>query len=324
MPISSHAVLVVGGAGFIGSHMVLALKHAGMGVVVLDNLSKGYRDAVIDAPLIIGDMGDKFFLEQIFKTYSIATVMHFASLIEVGESTRFPAKYYQNNVSASLTLLEVMLQYQVKQIIFSSSAAVYGQPQTILIDESHPLIPINPYGHSKLMVETIIQDLARSDNLRFAILRYFNAAGADPQGRIRERHEPESHLIPLVLQVALGTKPALTIYGNQYPTVDGTCIRDYVHVVDLCQAHLLALYALNNNESNILCNLGTGEGYSVLDVIDVAHRITGRPIAYTIEKPRVGDVPYLVANADLAKKVLKWQPKYSNLQTIIKHVLKQE
>jgi len=321
MPINSDHVLVVGGAGYIGSHMVLALKGAGIHTIVLDNLSHGYPESVIDAELIVGDMGNKDLLEKIFKTYSFSTVMHFASLIEVEESIYSPLKYYQNNVANTLTLLEVMRKFQTKQIIFSSSAAVYGQPQVKMLTESHPLLPINPYGRSKLMVESIIQDFAKSDGLRYAIFRYFNAAGADPFGRIYERHQPESHLIPLVLDVAYGKKPMLTIYGDHYDTHDGTCIRDYVHVVDVCQAHLLAMYALNNNEQNILCNLGSGRGYSVLEVINLASRIIGKSISCKVGDKRPGDAPYLVANADLAKERLGWLPKYSNLEMMIKHAI---
>jgi UDP-glucose 4-epimerase len=322
MPIKSGPVLVVGGAGYIGSHMVLALKQAGIHTIVLDNLSHGHRDAVIDAELIVGDMGDRGLLEKIFTTYSFSTVMHFASLIEVEGSIYSPLKYYQNNVAKTLTLLEAMQAFKVKQIIFSSSAAVYGLPQVKNIVESHPLLPINPYGRSKLMVETIIQDFAKSDGLRYAIFRYFNAAGADPLGRASERHQPESHLIPLVLEVALKSKPMLTIYGNQYDTYDGTCIRDYVHVVDVCEAHLLAMYALNNNEQNILCNLGTGRGFSVMEVVNVASQITGKKIRFKVSDKRPGDPPYLVANADLAKTRLAWQPKYSTLETMIEHAMK--
>lgn len=319
MPISSNFVLVVGGAGYIGSHMVLALRQAGIKTVVLDNLSKGHREAVLDAELIVGDIKDKKLLEDVFRKYSFSAVMHFASYIEVGESIKFPAKYYQNNLCATINLLEVMLKHEVKQFVFSSTASVYGEPQARTIFESHPLAPINPYGRSKLMVEQVIQDLAKSDGLKYAILRYFNAAGADPEGRIGERHDPESHLIPLILQVAAGEKPFITIYGDHYPTADGTCIRDYVHVVDICNAHLLALFALNKDNESIICNIGTGQGHSVLQVIKAAHRITGKPIPYKIGLPRSGDAVALVANAGLAHDILRWRPKYSTLDTILKH-----
>jgi UDP-glucose 4-epimerase len=314
-----HPILVVGGAGYIGSHMVLALQQAGYHVVVLDNLSKGYRDAVLNAELIVGDMGDKQLLTTLFSSRRFSAVMHFASFIEVGESVQFPAKYYQNNVAATLTLLEVMLAHKVDQFIFSSTAAVYGEPHYAPIDEAHPIAPINPYGRSKWMVEEIIKDYAKSDNLRYAILRYFNAAGADPQGRLRERHEPESHLIPLILQVAAGLREVITVNGRDYATEDGTCVRDYVHVSDLCSAHLLALEALSQREENVLCNLGTGQGYSVQQVLDVARLVTGHAIP-TVDGPRrPGDPAVLVAEATLAKRVLNWTAVYSDLTTIVKH-----
>lgn len=322
MPINQGPILVVGGAGFIGSHMVLALRKAGHETVVLDNLSKGHQDAVLDAELIITDMADKKSLNALFAARHFAAVMHFASFIEVGESVRFPAKYYQNNVAATLDLLDVMLANRVKHFIFSSTAAVYGEPQYSPIDEAHPIAPINPYGRSKWMVEEIIQDYAKSDGLRYAILRYFNAAGADPQGRLRERHEPESHLIPLVLQAASGAREKITVNGRDYPTPDGTCVRDYVHVSDLCDAHLLALSALLNGQPDILCNLGTGQGYSVQQVIEVAGRVTGRDIPVVDGTRRAGDPAVLVACAARAEKILHWQPRYADLYDIIQHAWK--
>lgn len=316
---NSKYILVVGGAGFIGSHMVLNLQRAGYVPVVFDNLSKGHRDAVIGAELIVGDIADREMLKQVFTKYQFSAVMHFASFIEVAESVKFPAKYYQNNVSATINLIDVMIQSGVKNIIFSSSAAVYGEPQYRTITEAHPLAPLNPYGRSKWMVEEIIKDFAKSNGLNYAILRYFNAAGADPEKRLRERHEPESHLIPLVLQVAAGLRQNVTIYGDHYPTADGTCIRDYIHVVDLCNAHLLALMALSKGKKNVLCNLGTGRGYSVLQVIQAARRVTGKNIATVNGPPRTGDSAILVADASLAKQELNWLPKYSDLETIIQH-----
>lgn len=312
-------ILVVGGAGFIGSHMVLALQEAGLKPVVLDNLSKGHRDAVSDVELIVADMADKKQVDALFASRHFSAVMHFASFIEVGESVQFPAKYYQNNVAATLNLLDVMLAHNVKHFIFSSTAAVYGEPQYSPIDEAHPIAPINPYGKSKWMVEEIIKDYAKSDGLRYAILRYFNAAGAHPSGQLRERHEPESHLIPLVLQTAKGKRERITVNGRDYATVDGTCVRDYVHVSDLCSAHLLALEALFNNGSNIICNLGTGQGFSVQQVIDVARKVTGQPINVVEGKRRAGDPAVLVADATLARQLLNWQPQYSELETIVQH-----
>lgn len=319
MPINSNKILVVGGAGYIGSHMVLSLRAAGYEPIVLDNLCKGHQDAVMAAELIVGDLADKILLQNLFSKHQFAAVMHFASFIEVGESVKFPAKYYQNNVAATINLLDVMTASSVKNIIFSSTAAVYGEPQTSIISESHQIAPLNPYGRSKWMVEEIIKDFAKSDGMRFAILRYFNAAGADPYGRLRERHEPESHLIPIVLQVANGTRKNLTVYGDQYNTMDGTCIRDYVHVMDLCHAHLLALNALLQGKENMLFNLGTGQGYSVLQVINAVQRVTGRQINVVSGAPRAGDSAILVADATLAKKALHWVPQYPELEAIISH-----
>ncbi len=318
MPIKPY-VLVVGGAGYIGSHMVLALKEAGYQPLVLDNLSKGHKDAVIDAEFILGDIADREILSTIFTTYPIIAVMHFASLIEVGESVQFPAKYYQNNVAGTLTLLDVMLEHKINTFIFSSSAAVYGEPLCESISENHRLAPINPYGKTKWMIEEVVQDYAKSTDLNYAILRYFNAAGADPKQRLRERHSPESHLIPILLEVAAGKRNALTVNGNDYQTKDGTCVRDFIHVTDLCDAHLLALKILLDNKKNLICNLGTGQGYSVQEVIDAAKKVTQKPIAISYGARRAGDPAVLVANAQLAKTTLNWQPKYSDLHTIIQH-----
>lgn len=318
MLISSKNILVVGGAGFIGSHMVLALKQAGFCPIVLDNLSHGHADAVLGAQLIVGEMADTHLLNNIFKEHAIVAVMHFASFIEVAESVTKPIKYYLNNVGATLNLLEVMLQHQVPYFIFSSSAAVYGQPQYLPIDETHPLIPINPYGHSKYMVERVIQDLAVSNHLNYAILRYFNTAGADPGGRLGERHEPESHLIPLLLQVAQGKRKFINIYGKDYPTLDGTCIRDYIHVVDLCEAHLLALQYLLTGKNNMICNVGTGHGYSILEVVQAAEKITQRTISIEYSAKRCGDPSSLISDNRHAKKLLNWYPKSSELHNIIR------
>lgn len=313
-----HPILVVGGAGYIGSHMVLALKQAGYQPIVLDNLSKGHRNAVLDADLIVGDMADKLFLTSLFAKYKFSAVMHFASYIEVAESVQFPAKYYQNNVAATLNLLDVMLANKVNHFIFSSTAAVYGEPQYTPIDEAHPIAPINPYGRSKWMVEEIIKDYAQSSGLRYAILRYFNAAGADPSGRLGERHEPESHLIPLVLQVAAGYRQDITVNGRDYPTADGTCIRDFIHITDICDAHLSALLALLDGEANILCNLGTGNGYSVHEVIAAVRHVTKHSIPTIEGARRAGDPAVLVADATLSKQLLQWQPKH-DLNTIVQH-----
>lgn len=318
MPINSPHILVVGGAGYIGSHMVLALAQAGFKPLVLDNLSKGHKEAVLSAPFIEGDMGDAALLTQIFSTYPIEAVMHFGSFIEVGESVREPGKYYQNNVAQTLTLLDAMQKNKIKKFIFSSTAAVYGEPLHTPISESHPLNPINPYGRSKWMVEEILKDYAKSDDLKVAILRYFNAAGAHPDGILEERHEPESHLIPIVLEVAEGKRELITINGNQYATADGTCVRDYIHVSDLCAAHLLALTYLDE-KPQLICNLGTGFGYSVVEVIETAREVTKHAIPTVIGEPRAGDPAILVADATLAKETLQWKPIYSDLKTIITH-----
>ena len=315
----SKNILVVGGAGYIGSHMVLALHEAGFNPIVLDNLSKGHRDALNEVTLIEGDIADRDLLHRVFESNSISAVMHFASWIEVAESMQFPLKYYQNNVSATLTLLDVMLSHHVKQFIFSSSAAVYGEPTYTPINESHPIHPINPYGRTKRIVEDVLLDLARSDQLQYAALRYFNACGADPLSRTGERHLPESHLIPLVLQAANGEREHINVYGRDYSTKDGTCVRDYVHVSDLADAHLLALQFLRAGHDKLVCNLGTGNGFSVQEVIDAAVNVTGRTIKIIDCERRAGDPAVLVADASFATQTLKWKPKYSDLLTIISH-----
>jgi len=318
MPIKQQSILVVGGAGYIGSHMVLALQQEGFDVVVLDNLSTGHRSALFSKNSVIGDMGDKKILSDLFTQYSIAAVMHFASSIEVAESMQNPIKYYQNNTASTLTLIEQMLAHGIKHFIFSSTAAVYGEPMSALIAEEHSLQPINPYGKSKWMIEMMLKDIAMSHSLHYAVLRYFNAAGADPLGRTGERHEPESHLIPLVLQVAKGDRPHVTVYGRDYPTGDGTCIRDYIHVNDLCAAHLLALKKMMADKKNRILNLGNGCGHSVQEVIDVARKVTGFPIPCLEGARRAGDPAYLVANPALAKCELGWQPQYG-LEDMVKH-----
>lgn len=311
-------VLVVGGAGYIGSHMVMALQQAGFQPVVLDNLSKGCASRIVNAPLIKGEMADSILLDRVFGEYPFAAVIHLAALIEVGESVKFPAKYYQNNLAATLNLLDAMLKHRVKNLIFSSSAAVYGNPQYAPVDEAHPLLPINPYGRTKRIVEEVLQDYAESDGLNYVALRYFNAAGADPDGRLGECHEPETHLIPLVLKAAAQQHP-ITVYGRDYPTADGTCIRDYIHVTDLCAAHLLAAQYLLDGHRSLICNLGTGKGYSVQEVISSARRVTGCSIEVAFGERRLGDPAILVADPGLAKKELAWQPRYPEVETMIAH-----
>ncbi|MBX6392612.1 MAG: UDP-glucose 4-epimerase GalE, partial [Burkholderiales bacterium] len=256
-------VLVVGGAGYIGSHMVLMLSERGHEVVVLDDLSTGHREAVLAGEFVEGSMADAQLLDRLFAAHRFDGVMHFASYIQVGESVLAPAKYYRNNVANTLVLLDAMVRHGVRHFIFSSTAAVYGEPLRVPIDETHPCAPINPYGRSKRMVEEILADYDRAHGLKSVCLRYFNAAGADPQGRIGELHEPETHLIPLVLQAAAGRRPHLTVFGTDYSTRDGTCIRDYIHVVDLCSAHLLALERLVQGAGSAVYNLGHGKGFSI-------------------------------------------------------------
>jgi UDP-glucose 4-epimerase len=312
-------VLVVGGAGYIGSHMVKRLRRAGYSPVVLDNLSQGRRDAVSGAPLIVGELGDPAVLDVIFQAWPIAAVMHFASYIQVGESMAQPGTYYENNVSNTVALLQAMVRHKVPRFIFSSTAAIFGDPQYVPIDEQHPKAPINPYGRSKLMVEQILDDFERAFSLRTCCFRYFNAAGADPDGELGECHEPETHLIPLVLQAASGRRSSLTVYGRDYDTPNGTCIRDYIHVQDLCDAHLLALESLLDGGASARYNLGNGAGYSIDEVIAAARRVTGAPIPVSDGPRRAGDPARLVADATLARRELGWKPNYPDLDTIIAH-----
>ncbi len=312
-------ILVVGGAGYIGSHMVKCLRRAGYVPVVLDNLSQGRRDAVGSAPLIVGDVGDNSVLDVTFQAWPISAVMHFASFIQVGESVAQPATYYENNVNNTVTLLKAMVRHHVPRFIFSSTAAIFGDPQYVPIDERHPKAPINPYGHSKLMVEQILQDFETAYGLRSCCLRYFNAAGADPDGELGECHEPETHLIPLVLQAAAGRRPSVTVFGRDYATPDGTCIRDYIHVQDLCDAHLLALENLLADGGSARFNLGNGAGYSINQVIDAARRVTGRDIVVTDGPRRAGDPASLVADSAQARDALGWRPRFADLDLIIAH-----
>ncbi len=312
-------ILVVGGAGYIGANMVNKLLNAGYSVITFDNLSHGYRDAVIGGEFIRGDLHHPTDLAQVFKQYQIDGVMHFASFIEVGESLINPGKYYQNNVAATLNLLDAMVAHQVSNLIFSSSAAIFGEPHYLPIDEQHPKQPINPYGLSKWMIEQILADYERAYQLKSICLRYFNAAGAAPDPRLRERHHPETHLIPLVLQVAAGQRPHITIFGEDYPTFDGSCIRDYIHVDDLCQAHLLALQHLFQGGPSAAYNLGNGQGFSVKQVIDTARQITRHPIPTVLGNRRIGDPASLIADARLAITQLHWQPRYPELATLIDH-----
>lgn len=312
-------ILVVGGAGYIGSHMVKQLRAAGFAPVVADDLSNGRRQAVGEAPLHVGDIGDAAFVEDLLRQVRPAAVMHFASLIQVGESVADPARYYRNNVTATQVLLEGMRAHGIGRFIFSSTAAIFGDPEYVPIDEAHPKAPINPYGRSKWMVEQMLQDFDRAYGLTSVCLRYFNAAGADPQGELGECHEPETHLLPLLLQVAAGRRPHITLNGADYPTADGTCVRDYVHVCDLCDAHLLALRQLLAGGGSARYNLGNGNGFSIREAIAAVERVTGRTIPVLAGPRREGDPPVLVADARLAREVLGWQPRFPDLDTIVAH-----
>jgi UDP-glucose 4-epimerase len=315
-------ILVTGGAGYIGSHTVLALKQAGYDVIVLDNLVYGHREfveEVLKVNFIEGDISNMSLLRDLFQEYAIAAVIHFAAYAYVGESISDPAKYYRNNVSGTLNLLEAMVAMEVKKMVFSSTCATYGVPKTVPIPEEHPQAPINPYGMSKLMVEQLLQDFERAYGLRSVRFRYFNAAGADPQGRLGEDHNPETHLIPLVLQTALGMRERIAIFGTDYPTLDGTCIRDYIHVADLADAHILGLEHLLKDGKSEVFNLGNGNGFSVREVINAAEEITERPIRVLEDERRPGDPPVLVGSAEKARRVLGWNPQYPDIKDMIRH-----
>ncbi len=315
-------ILVTGGAGYIGSHSVLTLQKAGYEIIILDNLVYGHQDLVetaLKAKLIVGNTCDRALLQQIFSDHQIEAVMHFAAYAYVGESVTKPAKYYHNNVIGTFTLLEAMLEANVKNFVFSSTCATYGVPESVPIEEEQPQNPINPYGATKLMVERILQDFSHAYDFRSVCLRYFNAAGADPDGNLGEDHNPETHLIPLVLQTALGQRESISIFGTDYDTPDGSCIRDYIHVLDIAQAHILALkYLLNDGKTDVF-NLGIANGFSVKEVIETARKITGKEIKAVECDRRAGDPPVLVGSGAKAQKILDWQPEYSNLEDIITH-----
>lgn len=321
---ASHAstILVVGGAGYIGSHMVKLLLQSGFKVCVLDNLSSGRAKAVqIDSAQNVvlkqGDLADRQFVDHVLAHSNPVAVMHFAALIEVGESVRDPARFYHNNVHATQVLLDAVRAHGVEAFLFSSTAAIFGNPIRLPIDETHPCLPINPYGRTKWMVEQMLSDYGQAYGLRAVCLRYFNAAGAHPDGSLGECHEPESHLIPLVLQVAAGRRSHVSVYGSDYATPDGSCVRDYVHVLDLCSAHLLALNQLLDGGQSAQYNLGNSVGFSVRQVIDTAQRVTGRSIAVRLEARRAGDSATLVADSSLARRELGWHPQHQSLAQII-------
>ena len=308
-------VLVTGGAGYIGSVVADHLLRAGHTVTVLDNLVMGWREAVPPgAEFVQADTGNEAALDQLFASHNFDAVMHFAALIEAGESVKVPEQYFDNNSLRSLTLLRVMLRHKVSRFVFSSTAAVYGEPRIIPIPEDHPLSPANPYGESKLIVEQMLAWLHAAHGLRYASLRYFNAAGATPDRG--EAHRSESHLIPLILQVPLGQRDFIAINGTDYPTKDGTCIRDFIHVDDLASAHLLALQALETRET-LICNLGSGEGFSVRQIVELARKVTGHPIPVREMPRRAGDPAVLIASSDKIRRLLGWNPQHSDVESII-------
>ena len=319
------SILICGGAGYIGSHMVKQLSQSGHKVIVLDNLSTGFEESARFADeLIVADLADLDAVRDVFIKYRFDGVMHFAAASLVGESVSDPGKYYRNNLSNTVNVLEVMVEKNVNNFVFSSTAAIFGEPQYTPIDESHPKNPINPYGASKLMVERVLKDYASTHKLNSVSLRYFNACGADPEGELGEMHDPETHLIPLVLQAGSGRRESIDIYGSDYPTSDGTCIRDYIHVSDLCDAHWLAISKLFSSElqgANFL-NLGNGDGFSVKQVIEKAKEVVsvdGKQIQIQEKSRRDGDPAILVADSTKAKELLGWKPKFCDLKDMISH-----
>ncbi|HWR04295.1 MAG TPA: UDP-glucose 4-epimerase GalE [Humidesulfovibrio sp.] len=310
-------ILVSGGAGYIGSHTVKRLHEQGFTPVVLDNLSTGHSDFLRWGSFVLGDVGSAETLDAVFSAQRVDAVIHFASSICVGESATDPLTYYANNVANTIALLQAMRRNAVPLFVFSSSCAVYGPPFDGLLREDHPVGPISPYARTKLMVELILEDCARAFGLKYACMRYFNAAGADPGAQVGERHLPETHLIPLVLQVALGQRPEVKLLGDDYSTPDGTCIRDYIHVQDLAEAHVLALRYLEAGGRSGAVNLGNGTGYSVREVLDAAASVTGKAIPYSVVPRRPGDSPRLVGDASKARDVLGWKPEYPDIREIL-------
>jgi UDP-glucose 4-epimerase len=315
---SPRRILVTGGAGYIGSHTVRLLLHQGYDVSVVDNLSKGHKQSVPSKLLNEIDVTDTAALTELMRQTRTEAVVHFAAFIAVGESMVEPERYFANNLGGSLSLLTAMVRAGVKHIVFSSTAAVYGNPETDPIPESAPIQAVNPYGESKVMVETLLRWFDRIHRLTSVSLRYFNASGADPEGRLGELHEPETHLIPLLLRAVLTGKP-ITVFGDDYPTPDGTCIRDYIHVDDLAQAHILALEHLMRGGASAQFNVGTGVGHSVLETIRTVEEVTGCKVPYKIGPRREGDPPRLVASSDNLRAAFGWQPKYADLRTIVEH-----
>jgi len=311
-------ILIVGGAGYIGSHVNKELSKRGFETVVFDNLVYGHRELARWGTFVEGDLANSRQLRALFREHPIQAVMHFSAFAYVGESVENPARYYRNNVANTLNLLETMREFRVRNFIFSSSCATYGNPVRIPMDENHPQIPINPYGHTKLMVERILRDCDHAYGLRYASLRYFNAAGADPEAETGEWHNPETHIIPIVLEAASGRRENVRIFGTDYDTPDGTCIRDYIHVTDLADAHIRALEYLRNGGGSDVFNLGNGNGFSVKEVIETARQVTGREIPAVDSDRRPGDPPVLVGSSDKIRRTLGWEPKYPGLSDIIR------
>jgi len=311
-------ILVTGGAGYIGSHTVKILLEKGYEPVIFDNLSSGHRELLPGGIFIQADLREKEKIERTIREYRIEAVIHFASLIQVGESYDNPRLYYTHNLITTLNLLEAMLEVGVKKFVFSSSAAVYGEPRSVPVTEDHPVNPTNPYGQTKAFIEKILADYGRAHGLSFISLRYFNAAGADLDGRRGELHEPETHLIPNIMLHLLNKKPYFELYGDDFPTPDGTAVRDYIHVLDLAEAHVLALRLMEDKPVQAVFNLGTGQGYSVREIISWVERITGKKVNLRIRPRRRGDVPILMASKEKAMQELQWEPRYSDIETIIR------
>lgn len=314
------AVLVVGGAGYIGSHVSRWLRERGRPVVVLDDLSSGHADAVLGAPLVVGDMADSALLADTLRRHQVGAVLHFASLIQVGESIAQPGRYYENNIAKTISLLNALVAENVKKLVFSSTAAIF-QASDAPLAEQDTQAPLNPYGRSKWLLEQLLPDYERAHGLRSVCLRYFNAAGAHPDGQLGERHDPETHLIPLAIEAALGRRQALQVFGGDYPTPDGTCVRDYVHVQDLADAHERALQYLEAGGASAAFNLGNGQGFSVREVLAAVALAVGRAVPHHMAERRAGDPPRLVADARLAGQVLGWRPQYPALADIVRHAV---
>ncbi len=311
-------LLVTGGAGYIGSHVVAALGEQGHSILVYDNLSTGYRDAVLYGNLVVGDLNDRRLIEAALRDFRPDAVMHFAAFIQVGESVKKPVQYYLNNSGNTFNLIDAMTKTGTRNFIFSSTAAVYGNPDRVPIAEESPIQPINPYGRSKMFIESVLQDVSRAEDFRYVSLRYFNAAGADARARIGERHVPETHLIPLILKTAKGERQSIGINGTDYETPDGTCVRDYIHIEDLANAHVLALAHLMDGGSSDVFNCGYGHGYSVKEVIEASRAVTGKDFRVVESGRREGDPPVLVAESSKIRKRLNWSPRYDDLKAIIK------